>query len=183
MYVYCNWVLQGHGTPGTLPCLPLPSADRWSCENNGISLPQTKIRQQSGLPKVCIRNRVTVTGLLLQSITYYFIQKFDLLASFSCFSVSFKIWDLALESIWHSSNGWSYSITVSMLYQVKVCLSKGWCLKKGEERRGFSDISCKYSLTFWYFGCFQRIVPLFKLLLIFSCFFFSSVLFLNSGKA
>lgn len=130
-----------------------------------------------GCPKVCIRNRVIVMGLLLQSITYYFIQKFDLLASFSCFSVSFKIWDLALESIWHSSNGWSYSITVSMLYQVKVCLSKGWCLKKGEERRGFSDISCKYSLRFWCFGCFQRIVPLFKLLLIFSCFFFPQCFF------
>lgn len=115
-----------------------------------------------GCPKVWTRNRVTVLGLLLQ-ITYYFIQKFDLLASFSCFSVSFKIWDLALGSIWHSSNGCSYSLKVSTLYHVKVFLSRSWCLYKGEDRRAFTlyITSCKYSPRYWCFGCFGRIVTLF----------------------
>lgn len=159
-----NWVLQGHRIPGTLPCLLLPSADRWSCENNGFHCHRLTSLSIGGCPKVWTRNRVTVLGLLLQ-ITYitYFIQKFDLLASFSCFSVSFKIWDLALGSIWHSSNGCSYSLKVSTLYQVKVFLSRSWCLNKGEDRRAFTlyITSCKHSLRYWCIGSFGRIVTLF----------------------
>lgn len=163
MYRYCNWVLQGHTIPGTLPCLLLPSADRGSCENNSISLPQTDICQHRRLPKGMDKEMGDSSGIVLQRITYYFIQKFDLLASFSCFSVSFKIWDLALGSIWHSSNGCRYSIKVSTLYQVEVFLSRSWYLNKGEERTAFTIYitSCKYSPRFWCFGCFERIMALF----------------------
>lgn len=172
MYMYCNWVLQGHRIPGTLPCLLFPHLTDEAVKTMSFHWHRLASVNTVGCPKVCIRNWVIVLGLPLQRITYYLIQKFDLLASFICFSVSFKFWDLGLGSIWHSSNS-SYSIKVSTLYQVKVFLSRGWCLKKGEERRAFTLYTtfCKYSPRFWCFVCFERIVALFYLLLIFSCFF------------
>lgn len=50
-FVPLSGVLQGHKIPGTLPCLLLPSADRWSCEDIGISLPGANISQPSRLSK------------------------------------------------------------------------------------------------------------------------------------
>lgn len=101
---------------------------------------------------------------------------------FRWLSVRFRFWELALESAWHSSDGCSYNVKVSALDQVKVCLSRGWYLGKGEERGAFSDTSCKYSLSFWCFGCFQSMVSLFQQLLVFSCFVFFQCSFWTQVK-
>lgn len=140
-FVALSGVLQGHEAPGTLPCLFLPPADGRSRASDGVSLPQTHSCQRRGVSKgscekwgessgIAIAEKhwgfhseLWPAGICLVTILQHtqLIWKSEL--KLCWLSMSFRFWELALESAWHS-DGCSYNVKVSALHQVKVCLSR-----------------------------------------------------------